>query len=41
VIGERTRALLGAAAVVETLGSVEVKGKHEPVEAFRLLTVTD
>ena len=40
VIGERTRALLGAAAVVEPLGSVEVKGKHEPVEAFRLLTVT-
>ncbi len=39
VIGERTRELLGPAARVEALGTVAVKGKHDPVRAFRLLTI--
>jgi class 3 adenylate cyclase len=36
VIGAGTRAALGSRAVVESLGSVTVKGKSEPVEAFGL-----
>ena len=39
MIGERTRELLGPAARVEALGTVAVKGKHDPVRAFRLLTI--
>jgi len=39
VIGERTRVLLGADATVEPLGTVEVKGKNEPVATYRLVAV--
>jgi class 3 adenylate cyclase len=38
VIGEETRELLGDAVRVEPLGTVAVKGKNDPVEAFRLVT---
>ena len=37
VIGEATRDLLGGAVRVEPLGSVEVKGKVDPVLAFLLV----
>jgi class 3 adenylate cyclase len=39
VIGERTRALLGDDVAVRSLGTVAVKGKHAPVEAFLLRSV--
>jgi adenylate cyclase len=37
VIGPRTRDELGGAAVVEDLGPLELKGKRDPVNAFRLI----
>ncbi|MFE5142352.1 adenylate/guanylate cyclase domain-containing protein [Streptomyces fagopyri] len=37
LVGPATRVLLGAAAVVESVGPLTLKGKREPVEAFRLL----
>jgi len=37
VVGEATRDLLGDAVRVEPLGSVEVKGKVDPVRAFLLV----
>ena len=37
VIGEATRDLLGSSVRVEPLGSVEVKGKVDPVRAFLLV----
>ena len=39
LIGARTRALGGDAIVVEEAGPLELKGKSEPVEAFRLVRV--
>jgi class 3 adenylate cyclase len=36
VIGEQTRARLPAGAVVEPLGPLALKGRVEPVSAFRL-----
>jgi class 3 adenylate cyclase len=39
VVGEGTRTLLGADVAVRSLGTVAVKGKHAPVEAFLLLSV--
>jgi adenylate cyclase len=39
VIGPVTRRELGDLAVVESLGAVELKGKAEPVETYRLLSV--
>lgn len=40
VISAATRAGLGAAAVVEQLGAITVKGKAAPVEAFLLTSVS-
>jgi class 3 adenylate cyclase len=40
VIGEATRALLGDSVRIEPLGSIEVKGKAEPVRAYVLLRDT-
>ncbi|OIJ64333.1 adenylate/guanylate cyclase domain-containing protein [Streptomyces mangrovisoli] len=37
LIGPATRTLLGAAAVVENVGALSLKGKRDPVDAFRLL----
>jgi adenylate cyclase len=37
VLGKRTAADLGAAAVVESLGTLDLKGKDQPVEAFALV----
>jgi adenylate cyclase len=39
VIGALTRRELGEHATVEPLGAVELKGKSEPVETFRLVSV--
>ena len=39
VIGALTKRELGDLASVESLGSVELKGKAEPVETYRLLSV--
>ena len=39
VIGPVTRRELGDRATVEPLGPAELKGKAEPVETFRLLSV--
>ena len=39
VIGRPTADRLGARAVLEPIGSVELKGKAEPVDAFRLISV--
>jgi class 3 adenylate cyclase len=39
LIGARTRALGGDAIVVDDVGALELKGKAEPVEAFRLVRV--
>ena len=39
VVGTRTVADLGEAAVVEPLGTLQLKGKSAPVEAFRLVTL--
>ena len=39
MIGAVTRRELGDQAVVESLGAVELKGKTEPVETYRLLSV--
>jgi class 3 adenylate cyclase len=39
VIGAETRARLGDAAVVESIGPVELKGKSQPVETYRLVSV--
>ena len=39
LLGARTRALGGDAIVVEEVGPLELKGKTEPVEAFRLVRV--
>jgi class 3 adenylate cyclase/tetratricopeptide (TPR) repeat protein len=39
LIGPRTRALGGDAIVVEEVGPLELRGKSEPVEAFRLVRV--
>ena len=41
VIGPETRAQLGEAGVVEPIGPVELKGKSQPVETFRLTAVAD
>ncbi|MEU5594964.1 adenylate/guanylate cyclase domain-containing protein [Streptomyces sp. NPDC020298] len=40
LIGPATRTLLGATAVVEPVGALTLKGKREPVDAFRLLGLT-
>ncbi|MET8945805.1 adenylate/guanylate cyclase domain-containing protein [Streptomyces sp. NPDC004542] len=40
LIGPATRTLLGAAAVVEPVGPLTLKGKRDPVDAFRLLGLT-
>jgi class 3 adenylate cyclase/GAF domain-containing protein len=40
VIGESTRARLPAGAVVEPLGELALKGKIEPVVAFRLIALS-
>ncbi|MEV5954474.1 adenylate/guanylate cyclase domain-containing protein [Streptomyces sp. NPDC051987] len=40
LVGPATRVLLGAAAVVESVGPLTLKGKREAVEAFRLLGLT-
>ena len=39
LIGARTRALLGEAAEIEAVAPLDLHGKSEPVEAFRLLSV--
>jgi class 3 adenylate cyclase len=39
VVGPQTRRELGDLATVESLGSVELKGKAEAVETFRLLAI--
>ncbi|SEG54247.1 Predicted ATPase [Actinacidiphila yanglinensis] len=39
LLGPTTRALLGAAARVEPVGPLELKGKREPVTAYRLLAL--
>jgi adenylate cyclase len=39
VIGPETRAQLGDAAVVDPIGPVELKGKSQPVETFRLTAI--
>jgi class 3 adenylate cyclase/tetratricopeptide (TPR) repeat protein len=39
LLGARTRALGGDAILVEDVGPLELKGKAEPVEAFRLVRV--
>ena len=41
VIGESTHDLLGPGAVVTPLGDLELKGKSQPVRAFRLLSLGD
>jgi class 3 adenylate cyclase len=41
VIGPTTRQELGDAAVVEPIGAVELKGKAEPVETFKLISVAE
>ncbi|MEU5275290.1 adenylate/guanylate cyclase domain-containing protein [Streptomyces asoensis] len=40
LIGPATRTLLGSAAVVEAVGPLTLKGKRDPVDAFRLLGLT-
>ncbi|MFJ6837189.1 adenylate/guanylate cyclase domain-containing protein [Streptomyces sp. NPDC091209] len=40
LIGPATRTLLGPAAVVEAVGPLALKGKRDPVGAFRLLSLT-
>ncbi|MEU5333171.1 adenylate/guanylate cyclase domain-containing protein [Streptomyces asoensis] len=40
LIGPATRTLLGPAAVVEAVGPLTLKGKRDPVDAFRLLRLT-
>ncbi|MGW6523719.1 adenylate/guanylate cyclase domain-containing protein [Streptomyces sp. NPDC054962] len=39
LIGPATRTLLGPAAVVEAVGPLTLKGKRDPVDAFRLLSL--
>jgi hypothetical protein len=39
VMGPTTKQHLGDRAVVEPIGAVELKGKAQPVETFRLLSV--
>ncbi|RSM78150.1 adenylate/guanylate cyclase domain-containing protein [Kibdelosporangium aridum] len=39
LIGPVTRALLGGSAVVEEVGELSLKGKRDPVTAFRLLGI--
>lgn len=41
VIGSTTAGLIRHVATLEPLGNVEVKGRTEPVGAFRLLSLTD
>jgi class 3 adenylate cyclase len=41
VVSGTTLALLGAAAEVESLGELQLKGKAEPVPAYRLLRLRD
>jgi adenylate cyclase len=40
VIGDATRAALGASATVAPLGNLELKGKREPVAAFALVSIS-
>jgi class 3 adenylate cyclase len=37
VIGETTRQAIGEAGVVEPLGELELKGRTQPVTAYRLV----
>jgi class 3 adenylate cyclase/predicted ATPase len=39
VVGELTRRLIGQSAQLEALGDLEVKGKREPIAAFRLCEI--
>ena len=41
VVGDLTRRLIAHAASLEPLGSLELRGRPEPVPAFRLLEVAD
>jgi class 3 adenylate cyclase len=41
LVGSETRVQLGDAAVVEDAGLLELKGKSEPLRAWRLVTITD
>jgi class 3 adenylate cyclase len=41
LVGEETRALVGAAVEVEAVEALTLKGKAEPVPAYRLLAVRD
>ena len=41
VVGSTTAALIRHVAVLEPLGSLTVKGRSEPVEAYRLISLTE
>jgi adenylate cyclase len=41
VIGQATRDAIGDAAVVEPLGELELKGRSEPVAAYRLVSLSE
>ena len=41
LVGSETREQLGGAAVVEDAGLLELKGKAEPLRAWRLVTISD
>jgi class 3 adenylate cyclase len=41
LVGSETRVQLGDAAVVEDAGLLELKGKAEPLRAWRLVTISD
>jgi class 3 adenylate cyclase len=40
VIGQPTLAAIGEQAQVERIGSLRLKGKREPVEAFELVSLS-
>jgi class 3 adenylate cyclase len=41
VIGPETARLIGDAVEVESLGAITVKGRSQPIEAYRLRPISD